>query len=223
MYIVPSYYPAQYNTASNAYYYPQAVAADHAVTIVGWDNSFSRTKFVNSNQPPGDGAFIVKNSWGTDLGESGYFYVSYYDAVIGKDNAVFTAQPTTNYDNIYQYDPLGDIGAFGTGSSTWGANIFTANARESLTAVSFYTLSVNAPYEVYVYIDPANGPINASGYAAHISGTINLPGYHTLPLNSGVTLHAGQKFSVVVKFTSTDSSTTPVPTEDRISDYSSGA
>ena len=213
--------PPYYNDASYAYYYGSTTSVNHGVAIVGWDDSYSRTKFLSGNQPPGDGAFIVKNSWGTSWGEQGYFYVSYYDAVIGRDNAVFTAQPTTNYNNIYQYDPLGDTGAFGLGSSTWGANIFTANASENLTAVSFYTLSLNAPYEVYIYTDPANGPINASGYAAHTTGTIALPGYHTISLNSGVSLHAGQKFSVVVKFTSTD--TTPVPTENPIAKYSSAA
>jgi hypothetical protein len=209
-----------YNESSYAYY-GRNTGVNHGVAIVGWDDSYSRTKFVSGNQPQGDGAFIVKNSWGTSWGQQGYFYVSYYDPVIGKDNAVFTAQSTTNYNNIYQYDPLGDTGAFGLGSSTWGANIFTANASENLAAVSFYTLSLNAPYEVYIYADPVNGPINASGSAAYTNGTIALPGYHTIPLTSSVPLHAGQRFSVVVKFTSTD--TTPVPTEDQISGYSSKA
>jgi C1A family cysteine protease len=221
-------YTQMYMSATSSYYNPSSYAyygsntgVNHGVAIVGWDDSYSRTKFVSGNQPPGDGAFIVKNSWGTSWGEKGYFYVSYYDPVIGKDNAVYTAQPTTNYNNIYQYDPLGDTGAFGLGSSTWGANIFTANASENLAAVSFYTLSLNAPYEVYIYTDPANGPINASGSAAYTSGSISLPGYHTIPLTSSVPLHAGQRFSVVVKFTSNDS--TPVPTEDRIGGYSSNA
>ncbi|MGZ7131161.1 MAG: lectin like domain-containing protein [Halobacteriota archaeon] len=210
-----------YNAATYAYNYPQSAQVNHGVAIVGWNDSYSRTNFVSGNQPSGDGAFIVKNSWGTGWGEQGYFYVSYYDAVIGRDNAVFTAQPTTNYDHIYQYDPLGDTGAFGSGSSTWGANVFTANVSENLTAVSFYTLSLNAPYDVYIYTDPANGPINASGYVAHTSGTIALPGYHTIPLTSKVSLHAGQKFSVAVMFTSTD--TTPVPIENPIAGYSSAA
>ena len=219
IYIVPLY-PAQFNMATNAYYYPTAFPANHGVAIVGWNDAYSRTNFVN--QPPGDGAFIVKNSWGTSWGDQGYFYVSYYDANIGKDNAVFTAQPTTNYDNIYQYDPLGDSRDFGEGgSSEWGANVFTATASGNLAAVSFYTLSLNAPYEVYVYTDPTAGPINPSGYAAHVTGTIALPGYHTVPLASSVSLRAGEKFSVVVKFTSSGSA--PVPTEAPVSGYSSQA
>jgi C1A family cysteine protease len=217
---IGSAYPAQYNKATNAYYYPKAVQANHGVAIVGWNDSYSRTNFASGNQPRGDGAFIVRNSWGSNWGEQGYFYVSYYDAVIGKDNAVFTAQPTTNYDNIYQYDPLGATLAFGQGSSGWGANIFTANASENLTAVSFYTLSLNAAYEIYVYTDPSEGPINASGSVAHVTGSTALPGYHTVPLASGVTLRAGQRFSVVVKFTETGSMT-PVPVEAPVSGYSS--
>ena len=201
----------QFNSATNAYYDSQSKLADHAVAIVGWDDSYSRTNFKAGNQPLGDGAFIVKNSWGTSWGDHGYFYASYYDANIGKYNAVFTAQPTTNYNSIYQHDPLGFTAPFGQGTSDWGANIFTATGNENLAAVSFYTQDLNAPYDVYVYTDPTAGPINPSGPVAHVTGSTPLPGYHTVPLGSSVSLRAGQRFSVVVKFTA--SGGTPIPTE----------
>lgn len=38
---------------------------DHGVCIVGWDDSYSRENFNPSHQPPADGAWIVKNSWGS--------------------------------------------------------------------------------------------------------------------------------------------------------------
>ena len=218
-----------YNSATSAYYDPSATAVNHGVAIVGWNDNYPASNF--SSKPSGNGAWIVKNSFGTSYGDNGYFYVSYYDANIGQYNAAFTAQPTTNYTNIYQYDPLGATSSFGQGTpSEWGANVFTANSSGNLAAVSFYTFSLNAPYQVYVYTNPTSGPINASGAVENVTGVLPLPGYHTIPLNSSIPLQPEEKFSVVVKFTSTSSLSSdlenyyyPVPIEAPIPGYSSAA
>jgi C1A family cysteine protease len=52
-----------YNQNTYGYYYSGTTSSDQAVNIVGWDNSFSKNNF--STTPSGDGAFIIKNSWGT--------------------------------------------------------------------------------------------------------------------------------------------------------------
>lgn len=53
---------------------------NHAVSVVGWDDSFPKEYFAmqNGRQPEHDGAWILKNSYGTDYGSAGGFtYVSY--------------------------------------------------------------------------------------------------------------------------------------------------
>ena len=59
------------------YYLDVITQSNHAITLIGWDDDYSADNF--EVKPPGDGAFIIKNSWGTDFGYEGYWYISYYD------------------------------------------------------------------------------------------------------------------------------------------------
>ena len=105
--------------STGAAYLPKYTRTDHVVSIVGWDDGYSRDNFRTT--PPGDGAWIVKNSWGTDLGgetvtvgdqnvttigDNGFFYISYYDAAFNSLNCATSVTVTKerNYDRIYQYD-----------------------------------------------------------------------------------------------------------------------
>lgn len=216
-----------FNDMYDSFYYSGSRQPNHAVVIVGWDDAFPASKF--NKLPPGNGAFIVRNSWGTWFGQGGYFYISYYDSIFGYNNyitdvAVYNnAESTTNYDHIYQYDPLGwvtglAVGMMGTlDSSTmaWFANAFTAGDGENLAAVSFYTPVMNASYEIY-----SGGALSSMQFRK--SGTIEFPGYHTIPLDSMVTLPSGQGFVVAVKLT-TPGSNYPVALEYPEPGYSSQA
>ncbi len=211
-----------YDSANCSHYYSGSAPANHMIGIVGWDDSFDRNKFTPA--APGDGAFIVKNSWGTAWGDEGFFYVSYYDTVIGTGNAVHTAEDLSSYSHVYQYDPLGWVESIGySGSNTaWAANVFTAEAAETLEAMSFYTPASDAGYEIYIYTDPLSGPINPEGAETSVNGTISLAGYHTVSLDSGVPLEPGQNFSIIVKFTTPDYSY-PVAVEYPMEGHSSKA
>ena len=213
-----------YNPATWAYYYNGSYPLNHAVCIVGWDDNYLATNFKIPN-PPGNGAFIIRNSWGAGWGQAGYFYVSYFDGRIGRDNAMFrNAEATTNYLTKYDYDPLGWVSSVGYGATTaWGANIFTAVANEDLVAVTTYADSVNTTYDVYVYLNANAGPTSgalAAGFPQ--TGTFASPGYQRIVLSPSAALTNGQKFSIVLKLT-TPGYNWPVPYEYPLGGYSSAA
>jgi C1A family cysteine protease/uncharacterized OB-fold protein len=210
-----------YSIAHKTYYYYDTSPPNHSVAIVGWDDDFNKNKFLID--VPGNGAFIVRNSLGTDWGESGYFYVSYYDSKIGKENYVFSnAEPTTNYQRIYQYDPLGWVSSLGYNSNAaWFGNIFTSMEDERLEAISFHTASPNSSYEIYVYSNADSGPTSGS-LSGSQTGIISFPGYHTIDLGKPIGLTLNQKFSIVVKLT-TPGFNYPIPIEYPIAGYSSQA
>ncbi|TQD28261.1 lectin like domain-containing protein [Methanolobus vulcani] len=207
------YGDSYFDYTNNSYYYDGPVEyANHAITLVGWDDDYAASNFTP--KAPGNGAFIIKNSWGDNWGEDGYFYLSYYDTVMGNDegmdgigtrpylgNFLYTAEDVNNYDHIYQYDPLGWACCIGYNNSTaYGANVFTASSHETLEAVSFYTVDSNSFYNISIYLNPESGPVNISGPLSVQNGTIPMAGYHTIDLDTNVSLSAGQNFSVVVQF-----------------------
>ena len=220
-----SYDSEYFNAEESACYYDGAAdQQDHAIDIVGWDDDYPASNFSDdssiTDQPPGNGAFIVRNSWGTGWGDYGYFYVSYYDTNFAHQLSVAfdDAEPTDNYGGIYQYDPLGwtDQGCFGDGSSTdWCANAFTAAADSQLAAVGFYAIEPGTSYSLYVGVG-SSSTMTAAG-----SGTLPM-GYHTLALSSPVLLTSGQRFVVAVQLT-TPGYDYPIPVEYPIAGWSSAA
>lgn len=211
-----------YNSSTYSFYYNGSYTLNHAVCIVGWDDNYDKTKFLT--QPPGNGAFIVKNSWGTGWGQSGYFYLSYYDTTVAHDNTVFNGNAAvTSYDHAYQYDPLGWTTSVGYGSTAaWGANVFTSAHNGLVSAASLYAASPGTAYDARIYLSPNSGPINTSGWAARKTGTLADAGYHTIVFDAPVTVTTGQRFSVVIKFT-TPGYNWPVAMESQQSGYSSAA
>jgi hypothetical protein len=170
-------------------------------------------------RPLGDGAFLVKNSWGTGFGDGGYFYVSYYDTIFGRNDlmgVVDKAESTDNYSGIYQYDPLGDVNGMGyQGSTGWFANVFTAQTTSWLRAAGFYALAPGTSYEVYAGSSLATMTPNTSG-------TLDYMGYHTVPLAEPVALTPGQPFVVAVKVTSPETDR-PIAVEYPIANFSGAA
>ena len=200
-----------YNSLTAAYYCPEGHTTNHAVDIVGWDDDYSSDNFAT--KPEGNGAWIVRNSWGSEYGKDGYFYLSYYDKSIYSVGYTLEAELSDNYNNNYQYDGAMLYGYMGYTGSNKYSNIFEAKANlggsENIKAVSFMTgSSTNLNYTVSVYTNLSDDTNPESGtLAAQKSGVTTYDGMYTVVLDSSVNINEGKKFSVVVEVNSNSGKT----------------
>lgn len=176
---------------------------NHAVTVVGWDDNFPKENFHTT--APGDGAWLIRNSWTTNIEESenGYFWLSYYDNSIANDAYCFLFENSDNYDNNYQYDGCMDSWSYGGFGKATAANVFTVKAGEygeTLEAVGFETMSTNVDYEISIYVNPdSENPESGTKLTqCTTKGSTTYQGYYTVELNEAVSLNPDTTFSVVV-------------------------
>lgn len=166
----------------------------HMVAICGWDDNYPKEKF--NITPPGNGAWIIKNSGGKDWGDKGYGYVSYYDtSVFAKDNdsmdytIYFIIENTENYTYNYQSDFTG-ISNF-TNNYTYYSNEFEAIEKADLAAVGTYFNDTGVDYEFKIYV---NDVLKLTQ-----NGISEFAGFRTIKLNKMVPIQEYDTFKVVFK------------------------
>jgi C1A family cysteine protease len=101
-------------TQKNYFYNGAHETTNHSASIIGWDDNYSRKNFKYC--PDYDGAFILKNSWGDKILDSGFFYMSYQDYFAGYESCLFDniidSSDKFYFKNIYQYDYFGMLDSF---------------------------------------------------------------------------------------------------------------
>lgn len=202
-------------------YVSDSISLNHGVCIVGWDDSYSANNF--KTQAPGNGAWIVKNSWGseTDVDEAGfgrgahgiknaegkhtgYFYLSYYDKTIVQPETMEFSANLGADGGFYtlQYDYLPANNGFYTispSSDTMSsANVFTADNTVELKSVSTRTSEENMRVTLCVYRlkDDALNPTDGT-IVYRTSRNFEYGGFHRLDLDRSIKVEAGKSFSVV--------------------------
>lgn len=176
--------------------------ANHCVTIVGWDDNYSKNNF--RSKPSGNGAWLIANSYGSKYNDNGYFWLSYYEPSIC-DIFTFDVEPVSNYDNNYQYDGIGyGDTVYIKNKKIQGANVFTADkdSAQELKAVSFYTLTDKQSYNIKIYKNVSgSSPVKGTLVKkCTLNGTAQFSGYHTVTLPESCTIDPGEKFSVVITY-----------------------
>lgn len=209
------------------HYTPDCRPLTHAVTIVGWDDTIKSTDFLDHSndeggdglphQPEGDGAFIVKNSWGAETNDfphfspwgnvvdgkhDGYFYLSYYDPTMCAPET-FEYVPAENEEPymIDQYDfmPADETTGWLADTGLMMSNIFTAEKDENIDSVTCQTFEagMKVTYQVYKLDADSKSPTDGT-LEASINETYDYAGYHRAFLPEPVFVEEGSCYSVVV-------------------------
>ncbi len=187
-----------YKNETSSYCYNGNKKPNHDIVIIGWDDDYPKENF--SVETNGNGAFVCMNSWGTEFGDEGLFYVSYYDTNIGVHNVVYTGvEDTDNYDNIYQSDICGWVGQLGYESDTaYFSNVYTTSEDEIIKAVGFYATDKNTSYDVYV-VEDFNDVLSFDNMKYIQSGEFENAGFYTVDLKKEIEIEAGKKYAVIIK------------------------
>ena len=202
-------YANDYSEKNAAYYHAEYTDSNnHAVTLIGWDDNFPKENFTT--QPPADGAWLCKNSWGTNFGNNGYFYISYYDGSISY-LASYQMESKDNYDAIAQYDSFaGDENSLSqynfstlkpedTSKAITGADVLKYSKSYELESVSFWTDSANVTYNISIYTDVQDTANPTSGTQAYQkTDVMSCWGYHVVKLDTPEVLKKNKSFSVVI-------------------------
>lgn len=190
-----SSYQQYYSNSNQAYYFPESTSPKHnlhEISVVGWDDNYSKENF-ETYKPNNNGAWLIKNSYGSNFGDQGYFWISYEDATLFKCNdicpaySIVAARKQGNI-KLYQHDEFGAINVFKiTPKDKVSSDIipifynvynFSSDYR-LLDSIKFFSTSVGANYNVYYTPVNSNG-IPVTDKAAMIklaSGTIKHSGY----------------------------------------------
>ena len=193
--VASTYYADQkYSTPDLKSAYCNKVATvNHGIVVIGWDDNYSKDNFNEACRPQNDGAWLIKNSWGTETGDEGLTWISYEDANIlstksGTVNyAIKTAQKHDVNRKLYQLDECGAIDTFKIEDkleSVIYANIYDFDSEyKTLSSVIFENTNVGTKYKVY-YAPLKDSQIDLENKVELGSGTISFAGYIEVKTNS---------------------------------------
>ena len=178
--------PPGLNPETSAQYNNETEPGDHSVTLIGWDDSYSASNLLIT--PPGDGAWIIKNSWGEQNGDCGYYYISYYDVNFVRDISVeYLLENTVRYNKNYQYDIIGKLDYV---NATEYINQYVALADDLIAGVGTYFNETGVEYGVEVYVN---------GVLRHVqNGLSPFEGFHTIQLDTFIPIKQGDVFAVKI-------------------------
>ena len=207
----------RYNFSTYATFTPDSTglgAANHAGAIIGWDDDYV-VSIPGYDSPTNPGAWIVRNTLGTDSDNQGYYYASYEDYYIGSSATVFTKRiEKETIDSVYTSDKLGiTTGITGNIDSIYSLSKFTTPSAQVVKYIGIYTQSAKTTVDINIYANKSGETLSTIlGFNKGVF--LEYPGYHTIPVSADV----NGDFYIRVKY-KTQTGVCILPIEASITNY----
>lgn len=149
----------------------KSYGGDHAVSLIGWNNNFSRLNFPSNNRPTQNGAFIALNSWGNYFGDEGIYYISYEDVQVTASTSLYGITTSNNLTNDYLV-----FNEFNAPTSTYSINDNTTNIFNLGDEIKLYydlTNSSNNVVDVGIKIEKNDVDITRNFFITNTKNSIN--------------------------------------------------
>ena len=207
-----------YNSQNHTYYSYVDTSSNHAVLLVGWDDS--------KETAGGTGAWIIRNSWGSGFGENGFFYISYNDTKVNTNPAFWPNYMDYNPNaTVHYYDKLGCVTSFGWVDNSldqpdyedYGLVKFVISTDQKITKVGTWVHSSNSTVNFYIY-DNFDGRSLSTLLGSTGDKICDYAGYYTFDLPDSIEVNSGDDIYIKVKY-NTPETQYSLPAETFITDY----
>jgi len=167
------------------------VTVNHAVTIVGWDDTL------------GGGAWIIRNSWGTGWGAGGYMYITYGTSRVGYSANYVVYEGGIDVLNYAVDDTAGgNANCLAEPGETLKITLTLHNKTEEAITDVRATLSTTDPYldsltsDTAIFGDIPAGGDRVSKTPYLLTLTKNIPQNSRLRLELAISANEGQWMSI---------------------------